>query len=142
MEKEVLCNKRKYFIIENKAFSSPMWQGFSHFIFIYFFKFYFIFKLYNIVLVLPNIEMNLVIFFLTFHFKIYWQYARIPFSSYPHQTWRIPGMGKPGGLPSMGSQSWTRLKRLSSSIYMYKMHILFYMRSHIWLKFFNHALGP
>ena len=26
--------------------------------FIYFFKFYFIFKLYNIVLVLPNIEMN------------------------------------------------------------------------------------
>ena len=28
-------------------------------LFIYFFKFYFIFKLYNIVLVLPNIEMNL-----------------------------------------------------------------------------------
>ena len=27
--------------------------------FIYFFKFYFIFKLYNILLVLPNIEMNL-----------------------------------------------------------------------------------
>ena len=30
------------------------------FIFIIFFKFYFIFKLYNIVLVLPNIEMNLL----------------------------------------------------------------------------------
>ena len=29
---------------------------------------------------------------------------------------RIPGTGEPGGLPSMGSkQSWTRLKRLSSS---------------------------
>ena len=25
-------------------------------------------------------------------------------------AWRIPGMGKPGGLPSMGSQSRTRLK--------------------------------
>ena len=30
-------------------------------------------------------------------------------------AWRIPGKGEPGGLPSMGSQSWTRLKRLSSS---------------------------
>ena len=30
-------------------------------------------------------------------------------------AWRIPGMGVPGGLPSMGSQSRTRLKRLSSS---------------------------
>ena len=30
-------------------------------------------------------------------------------------AWRIPGMGEPGGLPSMGSHSWTRLKRLSSS---------------------------
>ena len=31
-------------------------------------------------------------------------------------AWRIPGMGKPGGLPSMGvAQSRTRLKRLSSS---------------------------
>ena len=28
---------------------------------------------------------------------------------------RIPGTEEPGGLPSMGSQSWTRLKRLSSS---------------------------
>ena len=28
---------------------------------------------------------------------------------------RIPGMGEPGGLPSMGLQSQTRLKRLSSS---------------------------
>ena len=25
-------------------------------------------------------------------------------------AWRIPGMGEPGGLPSMGSQSRTRLK--------------------------------
>ena len=30
-------------------------------------------------------------------------------------AWRIPGMGEPGGLPSMGSQSRTRLKRFSSS---------------------------
>ena len=28
---------------------------------------------------------------------------------------RIPGTGEPGGLPSMGSHSQTRLKRLSSS---------------------------
>ena len=28
---------------------------------------------------------------------------------------RIPGTGEPGGLPSLGSQSWTLLKRLSSS---------------------------
>ena len=30
-------------------------------------------------------------------------------------AWRIPGMGEPGGLPSMGSQSRTRQKRLSNS---------------------------
>ena len=30
-------------------------------------------------------------------------------------AWRIPGTVRPGGLPSMGSQSQTRLKRLSSS---------------------------
>ena len=30
-------------------------------------------------------------------------------------AWRIPGTGEPGGLPSMGSHSRTRLKRLSSS---------------------------
>ena len=30
-------------------------------------------------------------------------------------TWRIPGTGEPGGLPSMGSHSRTRLKWLSSS---------------------------
>ena len=29
-------------------------------------------------------------------------------------AWRIPGMGVPGGLHSMGSQSRTRLKRLSN----------------------------
>ena len=32
-------------------------------------------------------------------------------------AWRIPGMGMPGGLLSLGSQSRTRLKRLSSSRY-------------------------
>ena len=35
-------------------------------------------------------------------------------------AWRIPGMGEPGGLPSMGShgvaQSRTGLKRLSNSV--------------------------
>ena len=30
-------------------------------------------------------------------------------------AWRIPGTGKPSGLPSMGLQSQTRLKQLSSS---------------------------
>ena len=30
-------------------------------------------------------------------------------------AWRIPETGEPGGLPSMGSQSQTRLKQLSSS---------------------------
>ena len=30
-------------------------------------------------------------------------------------AWRIPGTGESGGLPSMGSQSQTRLKRLRSS---------------------------
>ena len=33
-------------------------------------------------------------------------------------AWRIPGMEEPHGLPSLGSQSWTLLKRLSSSIQM------------------------
>ena len=31
-------------------------------------------------------------------------------------AWRIPGMGEPGGLPSMRSYSQTRLKRLSLSL--------------------------
>ena len=30
-------------------------------------------------------------------------------------AWRIPGTGEPSGLPSMGLQSRTQLKRLSSS---------------------------
>ena len=30
-------------------------------------------------------------------------------------AWRIPGTGEPCGLPSMRSQSWPRLKQLSSS---------------------------
>ena len=30
-------------------------------------------------------------------------------------AWRIPGMGDPGGLPSMGSRSRTRMKWLSNS---------------------------
>ena len=29
-------------------------------------------------------------------------------------AWKMPGMGEPGGLPSMGSHSRTRLNRLSS----------------------------
>ena len=32
-------------------------------------------------------------------------------------AWRIPATGEPGGLPSMGSQSRTRLKQLSSSMF-------------------------
>ena len=34
-------------------------------------------------------------------------------------AWRIPGTREPGGLPSMGSQNRTRLKRLSSKAYPY-----------------------
>ena len=30
-------------------------------------------------------------------------------------AWRIPGMGEPGGLLSLGLQSRTQMKRLSSS---------------------------
>ena len=30
-------------------------------------------------------------------------------------AWKIPGTAEPGGLPSVGSQSRTQLKRLSSS---------------------------
>ena len=40
-------------------------------------------------------------------------------------AWRIPGMGEPGGLPSMGSQSWTQLKRLSSIHYLKKKSEIF-----------------
>ena len=37
-------------------------------------------------------------------------------------AWRIPGTGEPGGLQSLGSHSWTRLKRhRSSSSSMQKM---------------------
>ena len=32
-------------------------------------------------------------------------------------------MGEPGGLPSMGSQSWTQLKRLSSSSSIYRSFV-------------------
>ena len=31
-------------------------------------------------------------------------------------AWRIPGVEKPGGLPFLGSHSWTRLQRLSSNL--------------------------
>ena len=46
----------------------------------------------------------------------------------PHSSvlaWRIPGTGEPGGPPSMGSQSLTRLKRLSSSSSSYLTFLLF-----------------
>ena len=31
-------------------------------------------------------------------------------------AWRTPGTGEPGGLPSMGAQGRTQLKRLSSRV--------------------------
>ena len=48
-------------------------------------------------------------------------------------AWRIPGMGEPGGLLSMGSQSQTRLKQLSSSTYiilfkLFRSVKLFYLK--------------
>ena len=51
-------------------------------------------------------------FAFTFHFhaleKAMAAHSRVP-------AWRTPGTGEPGGLTPMGSQSRTRLKRLSSS---------------------------
>jgi len=40
------------------CFHATYFRQYDRFFFLIFFKFYFIFKLYNIVLVLPNIEMN------------------------------------------------------------------------------------
>ena len=51
-------------------------------------------------------------FTFTFHFRA------LEKEMATHSTllaWRIPGMGEPGGLPSMGSHSRTRLRQLSSS---------------------------
>ena len=48
----------------------------------------------------------------TFHFRAL-EKAMATHSSV--LAWRIPGTGEPGALPSMGSQSRARLKRLSSS---------------------------
>ena len=47
-------------------------------------------------------------------------------SSAPAQ--RVPGTGEPAGLPSMGSQSRTRLKQLGSSSSSYYMCIKIYIR--------------
>ena len=40
-------------------------------------------------------------------------------------AWRIPGTGEPGGLPSIGLQSRTQLKRLSSSLHITKNHRIY-----------------
>ena len=56
---------------------------------------------------------------LHFHFSLSRRKVRKEKEMATHSSvlgWRIPGTGKPGGLPSMGvAQSRTRLKRLSSS---------------------------
>ena len=52
-------------------------------------------------------------FTFTFHFHALEKEMATPSSVL---AWRIPGAGEPEGLPSMRSQSRTRLKRLSSSI--------------------------
>ena len=51
-------------------------------------------------------------FTLTFHFPAMEKEMATHSSVF---AWRVPGTGEPGGLPSTGSQSQTRLKRLSSS---------------------------
>ena len=51
-------------------------------------------------------------FTFTFHFHALEKEMATPSSTL---AWRIPGTGEPDGLPSMGSQSWTQLKQLSSS---------------------------
>ena len=45
--------------------------------FLFFFKFYFIFKLYIIVLVLPNIKMNYIFYFLTQMFLLLFKFLKI-----------------------------------------------------------------
>ena len=42
-------------------------------------------------------------------------------------AWRIPGTGEPGGLPSIGLQSRTQLKRLSSSLHITKNHRIYFV---------------
>ena len=51
-------------------------------------------------------------FTFTFHFHALEKEMATHFSVL---AWRIPGTAEPGGLPAMGSKSWTQLKRLSSS---------------------------
>ena len=50
---------------------------------------------------------------LHFHFSLSWEKEMATHSSF--LAWRTPGTEEPGGLPSMGSHSQTRLNRLSSS---------------------------
>ena len=50
-------------------------------------------------------------------------------------AWRIPGTGEPGGLPSMGLQSRTQLKWLSSSsmyIYVYMYIYIYFNKKKPW----------
>ena len=59
-------------------------------------------------------------------------------------AWRIPGTGEPGGLLSMGSQSQTRLKRLSSSSSTHRSPILtrHYSKSFKYISSFNPHSNP
>ena len=50
-------------------------------------------------------------------------------------AWRIPGTGEPGGLPSGVTQSWTWLKRLSSSS---SSPICGFSSSHVWMWELHH----
>ena len=59
-------------------------------------------------------------FTFTFHFHAL-EKAMAPHSR--TLAWRIPGTGEPGGLPSTGSQSRKRLKRLSSSSSIKLLHL-------------------
>ena len=55
---------------------------------------------------------GLSVFTLTFHFH---ELEKEMATHSSVLAWRIPGTGEPGGLLSIGSQSRTRLKQLSSS---------------------------
>ena len=52
-------------------------------------------------------------------------------------AWRILGTGEPGGLLSMGSQSWTRLKLLGSgsSMYIFKKRNIFFFPPQVLLHY-------
>ena len=57
-------------------------------------------------------------------------------------TWRIPGTGELGGLPSMGSHSRTRLKQLSRSMVHTTLRLIESMDAEPWIQRNHIQAGP